>query len=114
MAFLLSPKGRITSAISCDFYYRRLRRIAPTYLFVIFATLLIATKFLNEMDRLDLVKEARSALLLYANLEPLFEKVTYFQMVGLNIYRSCFYRKYFKFYCFVLKESVLKLGSLKV
>lgn len=83
MALILSAKGRITSQIALDFYYRRLRRIMPTYLIVTFGTLLMAIRFLDTMDRREMVKEARAALFLYTNLGPLFEHVTYFQMVCL-------------------------------
>ena len=80
MAMLLSAKGCPNCTVALDFYYRRWRRIMPTYLLVIILTLALATRYVQPMDREELIKESRGALLLYANVQPLFEKVTYFQM----------------------------------
>lgn len=82
MALLLSPKGRITVEIALDFYYRRIRRIMPTYLIVIMLTLGMATQVVDDLRRLEIIREARASLYLYSNLQPLFEKATYFQMVS--------------------------------
>ena len=82
MAMLLSAKGRVTVFVSLDFYYRRLRRIMPLYLLVILFTLTAATFYIEPMDRKDIINDAYGALGLYANVQPLFEKVTYFQLVS--------------------------------
>ncbi|KAI6179880.1 hypothetical protein M3Y98_00658700 [Aphelenchoides besseyi] len=82
MAMILDAKGKITVRVAVDFYYRRLRRILPTYLLAVLLTLVLAVFCVNPMDRQDVVEDARAAMRLYSNIQPLLRQVTYFQLLN--------------------------------
>ncbi|KAI6179869.1 Acyl-transf-3 domain-containing protein [Aphelenchoides besseyi] len=84
MAMILDAKGKITVRVAVDFYYRRLRRILPTYLLAVLLTLVLAVFCVNPMDRQDVVEDARAAMRLYSNIQPLLRQVTYFQLVSVD------------------------------
>ncbi|KAI6173120.1 Acyltransferase [Aphelenchoides besseyi] len=63
MCMLLSRYSQLDAAKILDFYFRRLKRIVPVYLFVILAVLLSAIYiFMYPFDYGDLFKEVRKPL----------------------------------------------------
>ncbi|KAI6209818.1 hypothetical protein M3Y96_00261600 [Aphelenchoides besseyi] len=78
MCMLLSRYSQLDAAKILDFYFRRLKRIVPVYLFVILAVLLSAIYiFMYPFDYGDLFKEVRKPLFFAANI-PNDEDDNYF------------------------------------
>ncbi|KAI6204930.1 Acyltransferase [Aphelenchoides besseyi] len=78
MCLLLSRYSQLDATKILDFYFRRLKRIVPVYLFVILAVLSSAIYlFMYPFDYGDLFKETRKPLLFAANI-PNDEDDNYF------------------------------------
>ncbi|KAI6217017.1 hypothetical protein M3Y95_01245900 [Aphelenchoides besseyi] len=77
MCMLLSRKSSITIDDSVDFYYRRLKRIVPTYVFVIFLTLITCTVLVSRFEYEQIANESIPALFFYSNF-PSVHKTEYF------------------------------------
>ncbi|KAI6177723.1 Acyl-transf-3 domain-containing protein [Aphelenchoides bicaudatus] len=67
MIMLMSRKNELTLNASILFYYRRIKRIVPTYLFVITLTLLSCYFLISEFEFDSLVSKATSSLFFYSN-----------------------------------------------
>jgi peptidoglycan/LPS O-acetylase OafA/YrhL len=89
MAFIIvTPKNsRMTIQLAFDFYYRRVKRIVPTYLIVISLTLIVGAFLIYPLDRRSLADEAKSSLLFVLNLQSLWTKVEYFELI--TLYKFC-------------------------
>ncbi|KAI6212621.1 hypothetical protein M3Y94_00047900 [Aphelenchoides besseyi] len=83
MCMLLSRKSSITIDDSVDFYYRRLKRIVPTYVFVIFLTLITCTVLVSRFEYEQIANESIPALFFYSNF-PSVHKTEYFDFVSLR------------------------------
>ncbi|KAI6198801.1 Acyltransferase [Aphelenchoides besseyi] len=73
MCLILSRKSSITIDDSLDFYYRRLKRIVPTYVFVIFLTLISCTVLISRFEYDQIANESISALFFYSNFPSVHE-----------------------------------------
>ncbi|KAI6198833.1 hypothetical protein M3Y96_00561300 [Aphelenchoides besseyi] len=67
MCMLLNAKAPLSLANIVDFYFRRIKRIIPTYLFVIYCCLFAAIFLISSTDYRDLVSEAKKPLLYISN-----------------------------------------------
>lgn len=81
MCMLLSRKRPITFTNTSDFYYRRIKRIVPLYMFIIFCVLLVVFRDISPIDFMQVIKEAIPALLFYSNV-PAVRNVQYFDLVS--------------------------------
>ncbi|KAI6212522.1 hypothetical protein M3Y94_00035800 [Aphelenchoides besseyi] len=68
MCKLLTAKAPLSMADIRGFYFRRIKRIIPTYLFVIFCFLLLAIFFISPTDYCDLRNELTKPLLFASNV----------------------------------------------
>lgn len=68
MCMLMSRKLPLDCFKVSDFYFRRLKRIVPTYLFVIFIFLVGALIMICPIDYTDLLHETWKPLLFIANI----------------------------------------------
>lgn len=85
MCMLLSRNAPIQLVAVVDFYFRRLKRIFPTYLFVLLFTLFAGWLLLSPTDYLDLYGETFKPLIIAANV-PENSKNDYFAQVYLFVY----------------------------
>ncbi|KAI6185799.1 Acyl-transf-3 domain-containing protein [Aphelenchoides besseyi] len=67
MCMLLNAKAPLSFTHIVDFYFRRIKRIIPTYLFVIYCCLFAAIFLISSTDYRDLVSEAKKPLLYISN-----------------------------------------------
>ncbi|KAI6174773.1 Acyl-transf-3 domain-containing protein [Aphelenchoides bicaudatus] len=67
MCMLLSRHKPLQLSATTDFYFRRLKRIFPTYLFCIWMVLFVALFVLSPTDYTKLLEEAKKPLMLIAN-----------------------------------------------
>ncbi|KAI6177802.1 Acyl-transf-3 domain-containing protein [Aphelenchoides bicaudatus] len=77
MIMLMSRKKELTFTDSTLFYYRRVKRIVPTYLFVVVLTLIACYTLISEFEFDQIVSEATSSLFFYSNF-PFVHKFNYF------------------------------------
>ncbi|KAI6177821.1 O-acetyltransferase OatA [Aphelenchoides bicaudatus] len=77
MIMLMSRKKELTLNDSILFYYRRVKRIVPTYIFVIVLTLIACYMLISEFEFDQIVSEATSPLFFYSNF-PFVHKFNYF------------------------------------
>lgn len=87
MCMLMSRRLPLTWSKVSDFYFRRLKRIVPTYLFVIFLCLVAALILICPIDYADLLHESWKPLFFAANI-PDNSKDDYFAQVS----KQYFYR----------------------
>ncbi|KAI6212586.1 Acyl-transf-3 domain-containing protein [Aphelenchoides besseyi] len=83
MSMILTRHEQLTWNHVLDFYYRRIKRIIPTYLFVISAILFACLLLIVPFQYNQIIKEAIPSLLFYSN-DPIDTKVHYFDEVDLN------------------------------
>ena len=81
MCSLLSRHASIGRAEVVDFYFRRLRRLAPIYLLVVAATLLACTRLASVVEYAQIADDAPPASLFYSNL-PAVHETGYFDTVS--------------------------------
>ncbi|KAI6170640.1 Acyl-transf-3 domain-containing protein [Aphelenchoides bicaudatus] len=77
MIMLMSRKKELTLADTTLFYYRRIKRIVPTYIFVIVLTLIACYFLISEFEFDQIVSESTSSLFFYSNF-PFIHKFNYF------------------------------------
>ncbi|KAI6198712.1 Glyco-tran-10-N domain-containing protein [Aphelenchoides besseyi] len=77
MCMILLRHEQLTWNDVLDFYYRRIKRIIPTYLFVISAILFTCLLLIVPFEYSQIIKEAIPSLLFYSN-DPIDTKVHYF------------------------------------
>ena len=77
-----SPTQPMTRAAVKHFYSRRIQRIVPVYLLVLFLTLVAGTRLLLERDMNNLAKDVRWALSFTSNMENFFADRSYFAEVA--------------------------------
>lgn len=86
----MSRKSQLNSSNVKDFYFRRVKRILPEYLFVICVTLLVISQRVSSIDYGQIVDETLSSILFVSNI-PSTREFTYFDVVSyfpiLKIYR---------------------------
>ncbi|KAI6185912.1 Acyltransferase [Aphelenchoides besseyi] len=83
MCMILLRHEQLTWNDVLDFYYRRIKRIIPTYLFVISAILFTCLLLIVPFEYSQIIKEAIPSLLFYSN-DPIDTKVHYFDEVVPN------------------------------
>ena len=97
----MSRHSKLTLTNTVDFYFRRLKRIVPTYVFVMFAVLLSGILlWLYPMEYESLVKESMKPLFFMANI-PDDEDANYFAQVSWKLMsrmQSNFHIKWERFY----------------
>jgi peptidoglycan/LPS O-acetylase OafA/YrhL len=81
MIMLLSRKKAVTLADSTNFYYRRIKRIVPTYIFVILLTLIACYLLVSEFEFGQVISESIPSMFFYSNL-PFVHKTNYFDIVS--------------------------------
>lgn len=84
MIMLLSREPELTPSESVKFYYKRIRRIMPVYVFVILITLVSCYLLISEFDFGQVVSEAIPALFLYSDF-PSVHATEYFDVVGFKL-----------------------------
>ncbi|KAI6212696.1 hypothetical protein M3Y94_00058200 [Aphelenchoides besseyi] len=67
MCSILNAKAPLSFTHVVDFYFRRIKRIIPTYLFVIYCCLFAAIFLISSTDYRDLVAEAKKPFLYISN-----------------------------------------------
>ncbi|KAI6234883.1 O-acetyltransferase OatA [Aphelenchoides fujianensis] len=77
MCMLLSRKSSLSLEDAGDFYYRRIKRIVPTYVFVVGATLAGCLLLISRFEYKQLVDEAVPSLFFYSNF-PSVHSAGYF------------------------------------
>jgi peptidoglycan/LPS O-acetylase OafA/YrhL len=95
---LLSRKSELTLKDSTNFYYRRIKRIVPLYVFIITLTIIASYNLITDYDVGQIFFESIPALLFYSNL-PFVHKTGYFDMVR-------FYQNILLIYFFFLEVEV--------
>ncbi|KAI6217188.1 Acyl-transf-3 domain-containing protein [Aphelenchoides besseyi] len=86
MCFILSQQQSLTSTEILDFYFRRLKRIVPTYVFVIFGTLVACIWLLSRLELKKIANEAIPSLFFYSNF-PSVHATSYFdQQSKMNLF----------------------------
>jgi peptidoglycan/LPS O-acetylase OafA/YrhL len=89
MASLYSFDSNIISS-TIDFYYRRIKRILPIYLIVIFLTLLALSKQVFPEEYKLIVEDSKWAIALATNYEDLLKKRGYFETESnFRFFRHC-------------------------
>jgi peptidoglycan/LPS O-acetylase OafA/YrhL len=79
---MLVTKRRILNKETIqDFYFRRLKRILPEYLFVIAVVLLISTQRVSPIDYGQIVAETVPSLCFFSNW-PAIHEHAYFDVVS--------------------------------
>ncbi|KAI6171263.1 hypothetical protein M3Y97_01051500 [Aphelenchoides bicaudatus] len=76
---LLSRKQILTSADSIHFYYRRIKRIVPIYVFIVLIALIACYFLISRFEFDSIVSDAISSLFFYSNF-PFVHKTEYFDM----------------------------------
>lgn len=84
MCMLLSRHATLNFMIIVDFYFRRLKRIFPTYLFTILLTLFGAWLLLSPTDFKDLYTETIKPLFIASNV-PSNKNADYFAQVRIFV-----------------------------
>ncbi|KAI6220926.1 Acyl-transf-3 domain-containing protein [Aphelenchoides fujianensis] len=77
MCMLLSRKSPLKLEDAADFYYRRIKRIVPTYVFVVGAVLVGCLLLISRFEYKQLVDEAVPSLFFYSNF-PSVHSAGYF------------------------------------
>uniref|UniRef100_A0AC35EW87 Acyltransferase 3 domain-containing protein n=1 Tax=Panagrolaimus sp. PS1159 TaxID=55785 RepID=A0AC35EW87_9BILA len=81
MACLFTFESKIVLSV-IDFYYRRIKRILPIYLFIILITLIILAKQVFPDEYTLIVEDSKWAIGLATNYEDLLKKRGYFDAVS--------------------------------
>lgn len=81
MCMILNKERPLNLVAVSDFYYRRIKRIVPLYMSVVFCVLLLALRELSPFDFKQLVEEAAPALCFYSNMLSSRE-TDYFDLVS--------------------------------
>jgi peptidoglycan/LPS O-acetylase OafA/YrhL len=81
MIMLLTRKPTLTCPDAIDFYYRRIKRIVPTYVFVICLILVSAYFLISEFEYNQVANEAIPSLFFYSNF-PSVHRTAYFDAVS--------------------------------
>ena len=84
MAGLYSFEGN-TLKLSLNFYYRRIKRILPSYILVIFLTLVFLAKNVFPEEYKLVLEDSRWAITLTTNFEDLLKQRGYFETVSVKI-----------------------------
>jgi peptidoglycan/LPS O-acetylase OafA/YrhL len=74
----------VSIRVALEFYQRRIKRILPIYLLVIFSTLLISTLTVGAYSYHILKTDGLSAVLFFSNA-PSFHRITYSQVLDVQI-----------------------------
>jgi peptidoglycan/LPS O-acetylase OafA/YrhL len=80
MIMLLSRNPELTFKDSINFYYRRIKRIVPIYIFCVTITIIACYNSITEYDFGQVFSEAIPALFFYSNL-PFVHETGYFDVV---------------------------------
>ena len=76
-----SEKKVLTSSLVFDFYTRRIKRIVPVYLVVMFLTFVLCSFYLFDADFSSFKTDATWSLFFISNIQSIFKQEGYFQQV---------------------------------
>lgn len=84
MAMILNAYGTINPSTAAEFYFRRLKRIVPIYLFVVCAVLAASVWIVRPADYAQITHDALPAIGFVSNMADILQEADYFDEVSLD------------------------------